>query len=141
MCPFCNLTVDTEKNRVIRSNKLTTTFLSNPRLVEGHTLVIPNRHIEKPWELTSEELLAIFDEIKWVEGQLLDSDLATGVDIRQNYRPFLPQGRIKIDHVHFHVLPRAFDDELYQKAMIHEFEMFAELSLEERDKVTRLFKD
>ncbi len=139
MCPFCDLASDSEKSRVIRKSKLTTTFLSNPRLVKGHTLVIPNRHVEKPDELTSDEILAIFDEIKWVESRLLSSDLADGVDIRQHYRPFLPQGRIKIDHVHFHVLPRTKDDELYKKAMIHEIEMFKSLSVEEQEQIHKLF--
>lgn len=138
-CPFCDLANDTERDRVIRRGKLTTTFLSNPRLVPGHTLVVPNRHIEKPWELTQEELIAIFDEIKWVQGQLLDAGLADGVDTRQHYRPFIPQGRIKIDHVHFHVLPRKLDDDIYKNAMKFEFEMFEDLSDEERDRVTKIF--
>lgn len=139
-CPFCDLANDTERTRIIRRNKLTTTFLSNPRLVPGHTLVIPNRHVEKPWELNHEEVIAIFDEIKWVQGQLLDSGLAKGVDTRQHYRPFIPQGKIKIDHVHYHVLPRNPDDEIYQKAMRFEVEMFAPLSVEESSEITRLFK-
>lgn len=138
-CPFCDLANDQDRNRVIRSGKLTTTFLSNPRLVPGHTLVVPKRHIEKPWELTQEELIAIFDEIKWVQGQLLDAGLADGVDTRQHYRPFIPQGRIKIDHVHFHVLPRKLDDDIYKNAMKFEFEMFEDLSDEERDRVTKTF--
>jgi histidine triad (HIT) family protein len=140
-CPFCKLVEGNEQNRVIRKQKLTTTFLSNPRLVEGHTLVIPNRHVEKPWELTYEELITIFDEIKWVQGKLLDAGIAQGVDTRQHYRPFISQGRIKIDHVHFHVLPRNPYDEIYQRAMKHEVEMFAELSANEADKVTDIFKD
>ena len=140
MCPFCDLAKDTQRNRIIRSNKLTTTFLSNPRLVPGHTLVIPNRHIEKPWELTQEELIAIFDEIKWVEGQLLDGGLGTGVDIRQHYRPFLPQGEIKIDHVHFHALPRHGEDEIFTKSQHYEMDMFKELSDDERETVSQIFK-
>lgn len=105
----------------------------------GHTLVIPNRHVEKPWELTHEELTAIFDEIKWVQAQLLDAGLGDGVDTRQNYRPFMPQGKIKIDHVHFHVLPRKLNDELYQRAMHFETELFEELSPQERDRITKIF--
>ena len=139
MCPFCDLASDSEKSRVIRKSKLTTTCLSDPSLVKWHTLVIPNRHVEKPDELTSDEILAIFDEIKWVESRLLSSDLADGVDIRGRCRPFLPQGRIKIDHVHFHVLPRTKDDELYRKAMINEIEMFESLSDNEQEQIHKLF--
>lgn len=140
-CPFCDLANDQERNRVIRSSKLTTTFLSNPRLVAGHTLVVPNHHVEKPWELSHEELIAIFDEIKWVQGQLLDAGIAEGVDTRQHYRPFIPQGRIKIDHVHFHVLPRKLNDDIYNNAMKYEIEMFEELPDDEREQITKIFKD
>lgn len=139
-CPFCDLASDFERQRVIRRNKLTTTFLSNPRLVLGHTLVVPNRHVEKPWELTHEELLAIFDEIKWVQGQLLDAEIADGIDTRQHYRPFLPEDGIKVDHVHFHVLPRKLDDEIYNRAMKFEVEMFQKLSDEERAYMNKVFK-
>lgn len=140
MCPFCELSKDIERNRILRSNKLTTTFLSNPRLVPGHTLVIPNRHIEKPWELTHEELIAIFEEIKWAQAQIIDGGLGEGADTRQHYRPFLPQDGIKIDHVHFHVLPRKLNDNIFTNVQHKELEMFKPLSDEERTKVTQIFK-
>ena len=54
-----------------------------------------------------------------------------GCDIRQNYRPFIRQGRLKIDHMHFHLLPRESEDELYKKSMIFERELFKDLTKEE----------
>jgi diadenosine tetraphosphate (Ap4A) HIT family hydrolase len=136
-CPFCDL--DSEKTRTIRKGKLTTVILSNPRLMPGHTLVIPNRHIEEPWQLTDEEILEIFNDIKFVQAKLL-SDFATGCDVRQNYRPFIPQGRVKIDHVHFHVLPRTSEDELFQKSMRFERELFLDLPEDERGRMVSLFE-
>lgn len=135
-CPFCNL--QSEKTRTIKSGKLTTIILSNPRLMPGHTLVVPNRHVEKPWELADDELVAIFSDIKWVESVLLKT-IATGCDIRQNYRPFLPQGRTKVDHVHFHVLPRTSEDQLYQTSMKYETQLFKDLSEQEETSIQKLF--
>lgn len=121
-CPFCLPTLP--ERRIVRATDHTLTVLSDPRLLPGHTLVIPKRHIEEPWELREEELLAIFHEINRVRALLLDK--AEGVDIRQNYRPFLPQGRTKVDHVRFHVLPRNNKDELYQQSMRYETALFTE---------------
>lgn len=136
-CPFC----DTQKlnGRLLRENKLCRVVLSNPRLMPGHTLVIPKRHLERPWELTPAELQEIFQNIWWVEGKLLAS-IATGCDVRQNYRPFLAQSKVKIDHLHFHVLPRTNEDQLFQKSMRFERELFADLSTAEEKMVAKLFE-
>lgn len=135
-CPFC--TIETQADRILWSDQLTVTFLSNPRLMEGHTLVIPRRHVEKPWELTPEELQAIFANLWKAEQKLIASGIADGCDVRQNYRPFIPQGRVKVDHVHFHALPRSLNDNLHQQSM--QFEVFEDLSASERDKLEKILK-
>src|SRR5580658_7612895 len=99
-CPFCNL-----EKRELKTNKLASLFLRNPRKVPGHFLVIPKRHVEKPWELTKAELNDIFELLFLVEEKLI-SKLGQGADIRQNYRPFMKASKIKQDHVHFHIYPR-----------------------------------
>ncbi len=135
-CPFCE--INNEKTRIIRKNILTTVALSNPRLMPGHTLVIPNRHLEKPWELTDNEIIAIFNEINFVRYKLLNS-IATGCDVRQNYRPFLAQSKLKVNHVHFHVLPRTDEDGLYKKSMKFEKSIFKDLTSKERETILKLF--
>jgi diadenosine tetraphosphate (Ap4A) HIT family hydrolase len=136
-CPFCAL--NTQAERTIQVGELTTVVLSTPRLVPGHTLVIPNRHVEKPWELTGAELKAIFADIHMVEQKLL-ATIAMGCDVRQNYRPFLPESWTKVDHVHFHVLPRTLEDNLYKRAMRFETELFADLPDGERQQMTDLLR-
>lgn len=135
-CPFCNM-----KDRVLKENEYAQVVLSNPRKVPGHFLVIPKRHIEKPWELTPEERQAIFDLIFVVEQKLLEHELGTGVDIRQNYRPFMKQNQLKVDHVHFHVIPRGLHDYIYTVSEQYETELFAELDDAERDEVAKILAD
>lgn len=135
-CRFCDL--QKEQHLIIKETALSVVILSNPRLMFGHTLVLPKRHIEKPDELTADELQDIFKNILFAESKLLAGG-ATGCDIRQNYRPFLPESRVKVDHVHFHVLPRTLDDELYQKSMRYETELFLDLSEEEQARAKELF--
>jgi len=105
----------------------------------GHTLVVPVRHVEHPDELREAEVLAVFQAIRYVRTRLPNS-VAEGIDIRQNYRPFIAQSRLKVDHVHFHILPRTNEDELYQKSMVHEAAVFMDLEPAERDKFVELLK-
>ena len=63
-----------------------------------------------------------------------------GVDVRQNYRPFKPQSPLKVNHVHFHVLPRSEGDYLYKVSERFEADLFADLDDLERDEVAKLLK-
>ncbi|HET9174658.1 MAG TPA: HIT family protein [Candidatus Saccharimonadales bacterium] len=133
-CPFCNL-----DERVLKQNATAQAFLSNPRKVPGHFLVAPKRHVEKPWELTQAERSDIFDLIFYIEQKLIGK-LGDGVDIRQNYRPFMQQSRVKVDHVHFHVYPRYLNDYLYQVSEQFEKDLFTDLDPGEQDEFAALLK-
>ena len=135
-CPFCSI-----GDRVLKQNKLAQAFLSNPRKVPGHFLVTPKRHVEQPWQLRDDELVAIFELVFFIEHKLLVNKLGEGADIRQNYRPFLPQGKLKQNHVHFHVYPRYNQDYLYQIAEKFETDLFTELDPGEFEEFARLMKD
>lgn len=131
-CPFC--TVDNVKTRTLRDSENSRVILSNPRLMQGHLLVVPKRHIEQPWELTDVELKEIFSHIRDLQKKI-STTLGTGCDVRQNYRPFMKQGELKVDHVHFHLLPRTFQDDLYERSMKFETDIFTDLIDSEVDEV------
>lgn len=133
-CPFCE-----PVQRILKSNASAYVLLSNPRKIPGHFLVIPKRHVEKPWELTKEELADIFELIFFVEGKIIGK-LGEGCDIRQHYRPFQKQGWIKVDHVHFHVIPRNWKDEIYQNVEKHDTEMFQDMPPDEHDSVAAILE-
>lgn len=133
-CPFCNL-----DGRVLIENEHANLFPSNPRKVEGHILVTPKRHVEVAWELEAEEQLAIFGLISLAQQRLVEK-YGAGCDVRQNYRPFMKQGRIKVDHVHYHVYPRTNEDNLYRQVEQFETPMFTDLDHTEEIAMQRLFK-
>lgn len=120
-CPFCNA-----KARIIIERRTAFLILSNPRKVPGHFLVIPKRHVEKPWELTPEERADIFDLILYVQKVLDDNSVSAGSDMCGHYRPFLKQGNIKVDHIHYHILPRDLFDRIYNTIEKYETEDFYE---------------
>ena len=125
-CVFC----DVNDKRIVRESENTITILSNPYLMKGHSLVIPRLHVERLSELPQKVRYELFDETINVQGLLMQRLQAPGCDLRQNYRPFLPNSKFKVGHLHFHVIPRFLGDELYQKSMIHETEIFTDLNPE-----------
>lgn len=133
-CPFCE-----PKQRVLKENEHAYVLLSNPRRMEGHFLVIPKRHVEKPTEITDEEITGIFTLVKQVQEKIIGT-LADGADVRQNYRPFLPQGRTKVNHVHYHVMPRSFKDKMFTEVEFNDGVLFEDLSQEEHDRIAKLLE-
>ncbi len=137
-CRFCTI-INEETERIVAYREHCFVLLSNPRLVPGHLLVIPRRHVERPGELNEEEQKNFFDTVLEFQEYIL-SDIASGCDMRQHCKPFLPESRLKVNHVHMHLLPREFQDELYMQTQ-KEGEVFTELSDQERNHFLTLFRD
>lgn len=92
----------------------------------GHLLVIPKRHVEKISELNEEERKELFDTVIEFQEKII-SKIAKGCDINQHYRPFQTQDKLKVNHLHIHILPRESKDELYQKSQKFEKDIFKPL--------------
>lgn len=131
-CVFC----DIDKDKVLREGQDSFTILSDPYLLKGHCLVIPKKHFESVLEVPDEILIELVKEVREVERLLIEKFGANGCDIRQHYRPFQGESQLKVNHLHFHVLPREFEDELYEKSMVFEKDVFKELG----DEVVRELK-
>jgi len=130
-CPFCDL--DETRTRTLEEREFTRVIFSNPRLMPGHLLVIPKRHVEYPFDLTAEERKEIFDLTLEYQKKIIGT-IAAGCDIRENCRPFIKQSRLKIDHIHFHLLPRdSFD--AYHDAEKGIGELFQDTTEEEMEEV------
>jgi diadenosine tetraphosphate (Ap4A) HIT family hydrolase len=100
-CAFCDR--PNLEWRTIRSEELFTSFVSRPWFRKGHCLVIPNRHVVNPAELSPEESVAIMGEL----GRLsLKLDKGFGTGMMQKYQPLQAENGIKVNHLHFHVFPR-----------------------------------
>ncbi len=109
-CDFCE--IGNEEDRVIRRTDLVTSFLSNPRLVLGHALIVPNQHVTLPTELSDAEVLAMHSEANRLTKIMLGS-IALGVDSWQKTRPYVPEGAIKRNHLHRHLLPSSPGQPIY----------------------------
>ena len=124
-CPFCKVFAE-KGTRLLAESDHSFVVLSDPRLIPGHLLVIPKRHVEKLSELPQDEKADLIKLVEEYQEKIL-SVIATGCDIRQNYRPFITQSRLKVNHLHFHLQPRENKDALYEKVQYLETSMFEEL--------------
>lgn len=129
MCVFCTI-INEETELIVAYRPHCFVLLSDPRLVRGHLLVIPRRHVERPSEMTTEEQVDLFDTLLSFQDKILG--MAGGCDIRQHCKPFLPESKLKVNHVHFHLLPRELNDALYEKTKQSD-ELFENLPDRERD--------
>jgi histidine triad (HIT) family protein len=136
-CVFC----DPDKLHVLRESDNTRTFLSQNYLLKGHFLVIPKNHYESILDIPKEVLVELMEEVCIVKELLIEKLSVKGVDIRQHYRPFLDEGFLKVDHVHFHILPREFEDELYTKSMIYEKDIIKELNDSDIEEFREVFEN
>ncbi|MCL4364764.1 HIT family protein [Candidatus Marsarchaeota archaeon] len=133
-CSFCDIKNDNK--RLLYEDDFVIAMLSDPKLMEGHVLVISKRHVEKISELSAEERELLFDKVIEFEEKILKF-VSSGCDIRQNYRPFIKQNNLKVDHLHIHLQPRDFEDRLYGECQIFEGNIFQNLSAVEINKMQR----
>jgi len=135
-CPFCNI-LEKDQEKILSERKYCFVVFSNPRLMPGHLLIIPKRHIEKPSILSKREREEIFDTVVEFQEKIL-AKVSSGCDIRQHCRPFQKQDDLKIDHLHFHLQPRELFDELYQKCQVFERGIFRQVKEMEQGIIDRL---
>lgn len=138
VCPFC--TTAKEQGRILKEGKYAYVIFSNPRLMPGHLLVIPKRHIEgKLQELSKEERDEIMDFVVEFQAKILEK-LASGCDIRQNYKPYVENSDTHVNHMHFHLNPRKNRDELHEKADKYRTLLYRKLPEAEKERIARILR-
>lgn len=126
-CRFCN--INPERTKIVEEFEHVKVILANPRLMPGHLLVIPKRHVERMSELNDAELLELIHVVNTYCDKVLK--FAKGYMVKNNFMPFLEESRLKVNHMHIHILPRNFSDDLYTKALFNESTLYEDLSDEE----------
>lgn len=128
ICPFCM--IDEERQDIFWRGTRVYVIPSNPQLVPHHLLIVPERHVEEPPQLDPDECRELFDTLIMFQERIIKCGIGTGCDIRQHWRPFLPQSDHKVDHLHWHLLPRQINDALYTEAQCLEDLLFTKLPRE-----------
>jgi diadenosine tetraphosphate (Ap4A) HIT family hydrolase len=102
-CPFCRLSAE----RVVDSNAQALAVADAFPVSTGHTLVIPRRHVTSFFELTEDEVSAIFELLRRMTGRLGETLKPGGYNIGVNVGAAAGQ---TVPHVHVHLIPRYLGD-------------------------------
>ena len=109
-CIFCEL--KKHKEHIIYEDEFIYVIHDKYQVVEGHLLVIPKKHYENIMEMPDEELSDLIKIVKKMQLLLMEKMEVKGFTIKQNWQPFIKNNHLVIHHVHFHIVPRYFNDKL-----------------------------
>lgn len=102
-CPFCRILSSDVSKRIVRENDLVMAIRDGFPISEGHTLIIPKRHVGSFFDTTKAEreaLLSYLEEQK----QVLDKTYQPGA-----YNIGINDGATAgqtVPHLHIHLIPR-----------------------------------
>jgi diadenosine tetraphosphate (Ap4A) HIT family hydrolase len=96
-CLFCR------EQKIVLENELAYVTRDSYPVTQGHTLVIPRRHVPSLFNLTTEERLAMFELLDGAKRELDGRYQPDGYNIGINDGAAAGQS---IMHLHIHVMPR-----------------------------------
>ena len=102
-CPFCHL----EKNRIYLESEFAIAFFDAFPISEGHTLVVPKRHVTSLFDLTEEEQAAVWMLVAQVRAKLMAELKPDGFNVGLNDGTAAGQ---TVMHAHVHIIPRRHSD-------------------------------
>ncbi len=98
-CPFCHIS----NNQIIFQNELVMTIRDRYPLSEGHTLIIPKRHVASFFDITDEEQNTLLRALQTAKLALNREYTPDGYTIGINEGIAAGQ---TIPHLHIHLIPR-----------------------------------
>ena len=108
-CIFCRIIAGEIPSQKILETPDAVAFLDVGPLADGHTLLVPRRHYVTLAEIPSDEFCRIVEPLPRLAAAIEAVTGAKGYNVLQN------NGRVAgqvVDHVHFHLIPRAAGDGL-----------------------------
>ena len=102
-CPFCHL----EAPRTHLENAVAVSVLDAFPVADGHTLVVPKRHVASLFDLSEEEQAALWRLVALVRAKLKDELQPDGFNVGVNDGTAAGQ---TVLHAHVHVIPRRAGD-------------------------------
>ncbi len=98
-CPFCSLPQD----RIISENESTVTIRDGYPVSEGHTLIVPKRHVQSFFDCNPDEKAGILQAVEEAKVALDREFSPDGYNIGINDGEAAGQ---TVMHLHIHLIPR-----------------------------------
>ncbi len=102
-CPFCT----PDPTRIVARDQLTVVLRDAYPVTEGHSLVVPARHLASLFDLSPAEFHAVWQAVAMTRRALSDDPTVAGVNIGLNDGVAAGQ---TVPHAHVHVIPRRTGD-------------------------------
>lgn len=134
-CVFCDILQGKISRALIAENEHAIAVMDSYPVQEGHCLIIPKKHHESLIEIPEKELWGVMQLAVKVETAMMKALKCGGIDLKQHYRPFLKQSKLKVNHLHFHLIPRNKDDEIFKTVLVHELKLRKEPALQELNEI------
>ena len=109
MCIFCKIINGEIPSYKIYENDKVYAFLDIAKDADGHTLVIPKKHVSDIMEADNETLAAVMEGIKVIA----DHYVSLGYDGVNVMNASGEAAEQSVFHLHFHIIPRKKDDGLH----------------------------
>lgn len=103
-CPFCDDKVINRQR--FASDDLTYVLYNHRPALEGHSLLVPKRHVERFEELTNEEVSSIFDMVKLTYLRTFKVFGSKAYKLVQNNGSSVGQ---TVKHIHLHYMPTSVE--------------------------------
>lgn len=99
-CIFCKIVAGEIPSKKIYEDENVIAILDLHPAVDGHTLIIPKKHITDMMEMDNDTLNKVYDAAKKLTPTLMDMLNKTAMSLRVNYGDSQ-----EIKHFHMHLLP------------------------------------
>ena len=106
-CIFCKIIKGDIPSYKIYEDEFTYAFLDIAKDVDGHTLVVPKKHVTNVLDCDAETLSHVANTIKKIANYYVDKCGYDGVNILNASGEAAQQS---VFHLHFHIIPRKNND-------------------------------
>jgi histidine triad (HIT) family protein len=106
-CLFCRIVAGEIPAEIVAQDERAVAFLDIAPLADGHTVVVPRRHVATIEEMAPDDARGLFATVARLAGPVRHAVGAAGNTIGINDGAATGQ---TIPHVHVHIVPRRSDD-------------------------------
>jgi diadenosine tetraphosphate (Ap4A) HIT family hydrolase len=102
-CFFCRMLKNDTKKEILLQNDLAVMIRDTRPVSDGHSLIIPRRHVSSFFDTSTEERIALMELLDQTKEDLARELSPDDYNIGINDGPLAGQS---IPHVHIHLIPR-----------------------------------